>query len=158
MSKTAKKRKRKTHILTLAHRAFVANITNKDSRLLYNNPVESYKAAYPRACQRTAQSNSGKLLHQTHIIAAIEQRMKRNERMKGVDSDYIKGEHLDLLAESKLKGDLVVATRNVELLGKTVGAYIDRTVETLAYVGQRPGDAIKTSEAKRKAFEAAREA
>ena len=74
------------------------------------------------------------------IKAEITSRRAEIEAQTDINVLYIQKEHerLARLAEGKM--DLATATRNKELLGKTLGAYIDKSLTIQVQTGRRPPD------------------
>lgn len=151
MAKTAKRPKVKQ--MFLGRKAFVDFICDPDNSKTYNRAKYAYMAAYPNANPSSAKSSGCRLLTFDSIKRAIEVKRREIAEINSVDSNFVKGEHLRLLDLSEAKGDLPTATRNVEGLARTVGAYKE-VHEDYLFPGRRPEnyDPVAASEAKRKAF------
>jgi hypothetical protein len=62
-------------------------------------------------------------------------------------------EHTRLAIKAEAADDLATATRNIELRGKTIGAYIDKSINLNADLGRRPPDTKEAIERSRKRIE-----
>jgi phage terminase small subunit len=117
--------------------------------------VKAAKAAGYKGNDTTLAAVAYENLRKPHIKAAILKRKAEIEVTTELTVEYIQREHerLARLAEEKL--DLATATRNKELAGKTIAAYIDKKVTLNMDAGRRPPDrkAVESSEAKRKAID-----
>lgn len=151
MAKKRPSRQLKVWEMPLGHQAFVQCITDPTNKLTYNSSKRAYQAAYPNCSPNSAKASGCRLLTKATIKQAIEQKRRLMEQAEHVDANFVKGEHLRLLRLSEEKGDLPTATRNVEGLGKSVGAY-KGVREDYLFLGHRPEDAIQVSEDKRRAF------
>jgi len=69
-----------------------------------------------------------KLYSNIRVKAEIDKIIAETQRETGITVAYIQSEHQRLAALAEAKGDVGVATRNKELLGKTIGAYMEKQV------------------------------
>ena len=88
-----------------------------------------------------------------YIKAELDKRRAKLEIKTEVTVELQQKEHTRLAVLSESKGDLATATRNVELRGKTIGAYIDKSLSLNLAVGRRPLDAKEAIEHSRKRIE-----
>lgn len=104
------------------------------------NGALAYKKAYP-LCKIGHRQCAKNLLTKTYIVEAISKYKAQNKAEKEYNTLYIQEEHERLAELAEGKHDYATATRNKELLGKTFGAYIDRSLNINVDVGRRPPDA-----------------
>ena len=101
------------------------------------------KAGY-KGCESTLANVASQNYKKLYIKAEIAKRRAEIEAKTDINVLYIQKEHerLARLAEGKM--DLATATRNKELLGKTLGAYIDKSLVVQVNTGRRPPDIGET--------------
>lgn len=101
------------------------------------NAVTAYKEA-GYLWQRDGQPQSwltakaGELALRPNVHAAIEriktERTRQNDAQTLFTIDFIRAKHVELFKECRQVGDMTNATRNLEALGRTVGAYSDNLI------------------------------
>jgi phage terminase small subunit len=75
-----------------------------------------------------------RLLKNDSIRAAIARRAEEAEKASTITLDYVREEHKRLAGIAEAKGDLASATRNLELTGRTIAAYTDRTEQSITVI------------------------
>ena len=124
----ARSKPSKDRALTSRQKAFVASYA-KDGNASTAYAAAGYILPGKPVSKRVIQQRAYAVLHCQGVARAIDAlrqaAIDRQEAARVFAVDYIVEEHrrLQLLAESK--GDLAVATRNLELIGRTRGAYSD---------------------------------
>lgn len=74
-----------------------------------------------------SEHNGLKLFDNDRVKAEIAKIMAETAKNTQITVEYIQSEHQRLALLAEAKGDLPTATRNKELTGKTIAAYIDRS-------------------------------
>lgn len=108
---------------------FLTNGYNKKQALLDMGYSPSYAVA-----------GQGFKLYDNPLVKAAINKLQVNLQAKtAIDLKYIQEEHEHLKKLAIVKGDLATATRNMELLGKTIAAYTERTESMqVSFDGNRP--------------------
>lgn len=108
----------------------MTQLTNKQQAFV-NEYIKDWNAS--AAYLRAGYANSGgykinalKLLYKDYVQQAIEAKKAELQEKTAITIAYIQAEHERLARLAEQKGDLATATRNKELAGKTVGAYVER--------------------------------
>lgn len=110
--------------LTAKQASFVEYFCNPNSES-FNNLVQSMTRA--NYSENYANHRSRCLLDNVVVIAGMKDYKSRIAGEQAITVEYIQSEHQRLATLAESEGDISVATRNKELLGKTVAAYIDKT-------------------------------
>jgi len=101
-------------------------LTTKQSRfceeyMVDNNATQAaIRAGYSA---RTAHHMVHRLLANVGIKAGIMKLRAKIRAKNEITIEYLRQEHERLKAKAEAKGDLATATRNMELVGKTIGGY-----------------------------------
>ena len=133
------------------------NLTQNQQKFAYYylangcNATRAYQDTYPRASKETAQQNGCKLLKQCYVHDYITKRQLELQEKTHVTQEYcimnLKEvveralQHKPVMAYNKTTGEMeetgeyqfdsIGANKALELLGKTLGIYIDKTDNTL---------------------------
>lgn len=115
--------------------AMLTGVTPTEAARLAKYPVNQAKY---RGHENTTKS---------YLMVKINARRAEIAKQTQITVGYIQAEHQRLAVKAEEKGDLPTATRNKELAGKTIGAYIDRTqTEPLAPVELTDEERVKLEE------------
>ena len=106
-----------------------------------------------------ARSKGMRLYDNPAVKTAIAKIEDDTRAVSGITIQSIQKEHARIAKLAESKGDLATATRNIELVGKTIGCYTDNTnIHTTDDNAPRPAeeaDAIADSEQRRLALKLA---
>jgi len=106
-------------------------LTNRQKRFIQEYRIDSnatqaaIRAGYEKKSARVSGHNC---ITNYNIKQAIAKERQVFAEKTGITVAYIQSEHQRLAALAEAKGDVGVATRNKELLGKTIGAYMEKQV------------------------------
>lgn len=119
------------------------------------NAISAYQAAgyTPKGEQahEQLQRNASSVLHGQRVSQALFEHQRHQDELQRLRDDraveWIVLEHERLMAAAEADGDLAVATRNLELIGRTRGAYSD--VQQVDVVARREYSEAEQAEARR---------
>lgn len=84
-----------------------------------------------------------------NLIAEIDRRRAKVSTITGVTIEGQQREHTRLARLAEEKGDLTTATRNQELIGKTIAAYADKNInigeQTVIIISPKPPKAVESA-------------
>jgi len=135
--------------LTAKQQAFIECYCNPMSKTFNNQLNSALAAGYARNTGLSACQN---ILDNHRVKQAMKAYKADLYSIQAITNEYIQQEHERLALLAELKGDLATATRNKELLGKTIAAYVEKH-QIEAYPGRRPPDAVQDSKDRLKAFQ-----
>ena len=132
--------------LTLKQGAFCKHMFTPGSDTFGNGEQSAKKARY-KGNSNTLRQMAHKLVTNGNIIAEKHRIQAISEQEWKISIENQQAEHRRLAKLAEDKGDLTTATRNIELIGKTIGAYQD--VHKDATVQQVELDESKRAAARR---------
>lgn len=93
----------------------------------FNNLLQSMiRAGYT---EKYANHRGWEMLDKGYIQAYMKDYKAKLYNKQAINVEYMQSEHQRLAEKAESKGDLAVATRNKELLGKTIAAYTDNIAD-----------------------------
>lgn len=115
--------------------AFVDYYAAVSTETYRNATASAIAAGYTKRSASGIGCNLLKLPKVQRAIVDIERAEKQRIEAQSLwKIEFVRSEHLRLMREAEGKGDLAVATRNLELIGKTIGAYTETGRVDLAKV------------------------
>ncbi len=102
--------------------------------------VKACMAAGYKGSETTLANVATQNYRKLYIKAEIDRRRAELEAKTDYDTEYLRKEHRRYADLAEKKADYATATRNIELIGKTFGAYIDKSVNLDLDIGRRPPD------------------
>ena len=93
-----------------------------------NNLMLSYRQAYEaeNMSYHAVASAAYKLHSLPNVKKTIKELREKKKTERELDLQYLRERHAELMEDARLNGDLSNATRNLECIGKTIGAYTDK--------------------------------
>lgn len=131
--------------LTSKHNSFIENFCNPASETFNNRIKSMIKAGYSI---NYARHRSRYLLENSLIGEAIRAYKDRMVEKQLITIELQQNKHARLAKLAEAKGDFATATRNEELIGRTIGAYVDRS-QTEQLPGQKKLSDKEEAEAQR---------
>ena len=130
--------------LTVKQEAF------KEAMLKGETPINAARFAGYAGNNNTLSQIAHKMVMNGKIIKAIKDRRIELQAETGITVKYLQDEHQRLRMKAEDKGDLANATRNLELMGRTIAAYADKNInleeQTVIIIGPKQSKSIESKE------------